>query len=175
MAQQPLTLDELNKMNPEKTYNVPAPGYNPKAWDSISLPITLPKPIKLTFDDNIRKSMGTNVKYKKGIYMFCIEPDFPFQPEVRYIMYIGRVIKKNTFFKRFYDYVKAIGDANKRRNIQLLTNLWNGKMFVYYYDLSQYSDDIISNIETQLIGRIIPPMNNELYLKEAQNTRSLYN
>jgi len=171
----PLTLDELNKMNPEKTYNVPAPGYNPKAWDSISLPITLPKPIKLIFDDDIRKNMGTNVKYKKGIYMFCIEPNFPFDPEIRYIMYIGRVIKKNTFFKRFYDYVKAIGAPNKRRNIQLLTNLWAGKMFVYYYDLSQCPDNIISDIETQLIDKIIPPMNNKFELKDAQKTRSIYN
>jgi hypothetical protein len=167
-----LSLDELNSVNPQKIYELPL-TLNINLWSNIKLPSPLPKPIKLEFNENIRKTFPANLKNKKGIYFFMIEPDFPFTPEIKYLVYIGRVIKTNTFFKRFYDYVNAIGNYSVQRNKQLMTNAWPSKTYIYYYELTNDSD--IETIEQELIDKIIPPLNNKFFLKEAINTRSLYN
>ena len=54
-----------------------------------------------------------------------------------------------------------------------MTNAWPSKTFVYYYELN--NDTEIEFIEKELVDKIIPPLNNKFYLKEAQNTRSIYN
>ncbi len=167
-----LTLDQLNNINPEKIYDLPL-TLNINLWDSLSLPITLPVPIKIEFNDNIRDNMPTTLKSKKGIYFFVVEPNFPFFPTINHLLYIGRVIKGNTFFKRFYEYVKAIGVQNTKRNRQLMTNAWPNKTYVYYFALN--NDTHIESIEKELIDKIIPPLNNKFSIKEATNTRSLYN
>jgi len=170
-----LTRDELRDLNPEKIYNIQTFVLNYELWPNIdpTLAAILNAPIKIKFDTNIRNNLGA-IRNKKGIYMFFVEPDFPFIPKVNYLMYVGRVISTNTFFRRFYDYVDGIGNKNIRRNIQLLTNLWEGKTWVYFYELS-LPDTRIATIEANLYDNIVPPLNNQFRSKRALNSRSIYN
>ena len=169
-----LTIDELSELNPDKTYLLPfvLHYHQWKKLDSKHMAI-LNKPIKIQFDSNIRNKMG-GLKTKKGIYMFIVEPEFPFIPSVNYLVYVGRVMGKNTFFSRFYEYVTAIGNKKVRRNIQLLTNLWEAKTWVYFYELA-LSDIQIAQIEQNIFDNIIPPLNNQFRVKRALNSRSIYN
>lgn len=170
-----LTIDELRDINVEKIFNIQTFVLHYELWQNIdpTLATVLNSPVKIKFDANIRNNLGA-VKDKKGIYMFFVEPEFPFDPKVNYLMYVGRVIKTNTFFKRFNDYVKGIGNKNIRRNIQLLTNLWEDKTWVYFYELS-LTDNRIKAIEANLFDNIIPPLNNQFRAKRALNSRSIYN
>jgi hypothetical protein len=170
-----LTRDELRDLNPEKIYNIQSFVLHFELWKNIdpNLATILNRPIKIKFDGNIRSNLGP-IKNKKGIYMFFVEPDFPFIPKTNYLLYVGRVTKTNTFFKRFDDYVKGIGNKNIRRNIQLLTNLWEGKTWVYFFELN-ISDNRIMSIEENLYDNIIPPLNNQFKAKRALNSRSIYN
>lgn len=167
-----LSLDDLNSINPQKIFDLPL-TLNTNLWDQISLPTTMPDPIKIEFNESIRNSMPDSVKSKKGIYLFFVEPNFPFLPDVKFLVYIGRVYKTNTFHKRFYEYVEAIGNRNVKRNRQLMANAWPSKTFVYYYVLDE--DNHIEEIEKELVDKIIPPLNNRFFLTEASNTRSIYN
>ena len=167
-----LSLEDLNNINPEKIYKLPL-VLNIQLWSKINLPFILPNPVKLEFNDKIRENMPINVKNKKGVYIFLVEPKLPFQPDIKYLIYIGRVMKGNTFFKRFYEYVDAIGNVNSKRNRQLMTNAWPKKTHVYFYPMTNNKD--IEFIEEELVDRVIPPLNNKFFLKEAQNTRSIYN
>lgn len=170
-----LSKEELNELNPDKVYAIPTFIMHFEAWQAIdpTLSKVMNTPTKLPFDDTIRGKLG-GLKSKKGIYLFLVEPEFPFVPSVTYLMYVGRVIRRNTFFSRFKEYVSAIGNRKKRRNIQLLTNLWPGKTWVYFYPLA-VSDAEISRIEKNLYDNIIPPLNNQFRSKRAQNSRSIYN
>lgn len=170
-----LTRDELADLNPEKLYNIPTFVLHYELWQNVdpNLALTLNAPVKVQFDENIRNNLGA-IRNRKGVYMFFVEPEFPFVPTVNYLMYVGKVVGTNTFFKRFYDYVSAIGDKNKRRNIQLLTNLWEGRTWVYFYELAM-TDVQIEGIEQNLYDNIIPPLNNQFRAKRALNSRSIYN
>lgn len=166
-----LSLDELNNDNPEKVFRIETFVLNHQTW--INLRSDLSKLFtngkKYKFDENIQSVLPQS----KGIYIFYVEPEFPFLPETRYLMYVGRVIGSNTFKQRFYDYVSAIGSHTVRRNIQLLTNLWPNKTWVYVYELD-LADDEITAIEDNLIDNIVPPMNNKFKSTEAKNSRSIY-
>ena len=166
-----LSLEELNNINPEKIYNIKSFVLNINTWENLrnDLTMLLKNGKRFLFDENIRNSLPLT----KGIYMFFIEPCFPFLPETRYLMYVGRVIGSNTFYNRFNDYVSSIGNKDKRRNIQLLTNLWPNKTWVYVYELD-LSDDEITAIEDNLIDNIVPPLNNKFKAKSAQKRRSIY-
>ncbi len=167
----PLTIADLNNVNPEKIFNIETFVLNIDSWRNVraDLAVLFQNYIRLPFDGNIINLLPKT----KGIYMFFIEPEFPFEPQTRYLMYVGRVIGANTFKKRFNDYVSTIGNLNKRRNIQLLTNLWPNKTWVYVYQLN-LSDDEITAIEDNLIDNIVPPLNNKFKAKSAQNSRSIY-
>lgn len=166
-----LSYEELNNDNPEKIYNIQTFVLNLQFWKDVrsDLNVLFQNGQRFKFDEHITDFLPKT----KGIYIFFVEPEFPFQPEVRYLMYVGRVVSTNTFKNRFYDYVSGIGRRNKRRNIQLLTNLWPGKTWVYIYELN-VSDAEIENIEINLIDNIIPPMNNSFKAIRAKNSRSLY-
>lgn len=170
-----LTQDEINELNPDKVYNLETFVLHYELWPSIdpNLNVVLGSPIKIKFDENIRTNLGS-LRTKKGIYIFLVEPQFPINLEVNYLVYIGRVIKTNTFSNRFTKYINAIGNKNIKRNVQLLTNLWPSKTWVYFYALN-LSDTKIINIERMLVDNIIPPLNNSFTLKKAQNSRSIYN
>ena len=172
MTMKALSLEELNEINPEKIYKLPL-ILNTNLWVTINLPFTMPNPVKIEFDDRIRDNMPSSVKNKKGVYIFLVEPKLPFQPDIKYLIYIGRVMKGNTFFKRFYEYVDAIGNINAKRNRQLMANAWPKKTQVYFYPMT--NNKHIEFIEEELVDKIIPPLNNKFFLKEAQSTRSIYN
>lgn len=169
-----LSKDELISLNPDKIFTFKF-VLHLELWQELdpTLLAHLVNPVRLEFNENIRESLGT-LKNKKGIYLFFIDPDISIVPDINYFVYVGRVIAENTFFDRFYDYVSAIGDRNKRRNIQLLTNLWPGKTWVYFFELN-LTDEEISAIETNLYDNAIPPLNNKFKSKKTQNSRSLYN
>lgn len=169
-----LTKEELVLLNPDPVYRMPF-VLNYELWPNVdrTLSTILNNPQKILFDSTIRKKLGT-LKNAKGIYMFIIEPEFPFVPSVNYLVYVGRVINDNTFFKRFYEYVDSIGNVNARRNVQLLTNLWPGKTWVYFYELT-LADKRIAEIEDNIFNNICPPLNNKFRSKRALNSRSIYN
>lgn len=166
-----LSYIQLNNDNPEKIYNIRTFVLNAQTWVNVrsDLQQLFSNRTRYKFDENIIQALPNT----KGIYIFYVEPNFPFLPETRYIMYVGKVTCTDTFHNRFYDYVSGIGNKKKRRNIQLLTNLWPDNTWVYIYELD-LSDDEITAIEDNLIDNIIPPLNNKFKAKSAQNSRSIY-
>lgn len=155
-------------------YGIPYIHY-PKYWANITLP-AFPKPVVIQFNDAIRNNMPTHIKQSKGIYMFFLEPKHPFHPELRHLLYVGRVIAgttKHNFYDRFYDYVTSIGDRTKSSNKVKLTNLWPDHTYVYFYCLNHESDARIAEIESMLYNSLIPPFNDKLE-GEAKQTRDFY-
>lgn len=169
-----LSKHELIDLNPDKIFNLKFVLHF-ELWRSLDITLLshLKNPIKLEFNEKIRENLGP-LKDKKGIYFFFIEPDLPIIPKIDYFVYVGRVSAGNTFFERFYEYVTSIGNKNNRRNIQLLTNLWPGKTWVYFFELS-LTDDEISAIEINIYDNVVPPLNNKFKSKKTRNSRSLYN
>lgn len=169
-----LSLDDINSNFPDNRYKLPV-IHNPDKWKKISIPI-LPNPIKVKFDLNIITSIPTSIADSKGIYMFFLEPSHPFAPELRHLLYIGRVKEGKTSFsfkKRMYDYRSVIGDVNNPLNRVLLTNLWPDYTFVYFYNLDNMTDQNIEDIEQNLFENIVPPLNSRIGGKTEQ-TRNLY-
>jgi len=151
--------------------------HNPDWWSEI-LNYNLPDPVKLQFSLDVRENMPDNIHFGKGIYMFFLEPEhpFPIEVEMKHLLYVGRVQGGTTnynFFRRFYKYVKAIGDRTVALNTMRLTNLWPEQTFVYYFDLSNRSDDEIRDIESNIYNKIVPPLNEALE-GNARLTRKLY-
>jgi len=166
-----LSLQEINNAYPEKIYNLESFVLNINTWQNVRQDLSelFHNGLRLKFDEHIRESLPKT----RGIYIFFVEPNFPFLPETRYLMYVGKVTGTDTFFKRFYEYVSDIGKLNQRQNTMLLTNLWPEKTWVYVYTLD-LSDSEIEAIEDNLIDNIVPPLNCRLKAKEAQNSRSIY-
>ena len=171
----PLTEKQLVQVNPDIIYNVKKYVLNIKLWKNITAAtkkhLNSVTYKKFPFNGNIQRHLS---KSAKGIYFFTVEPDFQFPPTIVHLLYIGKVEKTDTFHHRFYDYVGAIGLKDKRRNIQLLTNLWPGKTWVYVFELALPDADIVT-IEDNLLDSIVPPLNNRFKLKQAKNSRSIYN
>ena len=171
----PLTEKELLYINPDKLYNIKPYVLNIKLWKKFSKVTknVLKKypPKKYAFDADIQKYLS---KTSKGIYIFTVEPDFQIIPTIIHLLYVGKVEASNTFHQRFYDYVGSIGKKNNRRNIQVLTNLWPKKTWVYVYELPLTDPEIVA-IEDSLIDTIVPPLNNKFKVKAAKDSRSIYN
>lgn len=169
-----LTLEEINNSFPDNRYLLNV-IHNPNLWNELNIP-KLPNPTRVKFDENIKANMPLLIRDEKGIYMFILEPEYPFEPSIKHLVYIGRVRSGETdfnFYKRFDDYKGLIGKSNGSLNKVLLTNLWPEQTFVYFFGLSTLSDDDISDIENILIKKIIPPLNSAIGGKSEQ-TRNLY-
>ncbi|MBK7908784.1 hypothetical protein [Candidatus Pollutiaquabacter sp.] len=97
-----LTRDELADLNPEKLYNIPTFVLHYELWNNINpnLAVILNAPVRIQFNENIRANLGA-VRNRKGIYMFFVEPEFPFTPSANYLMYVGKVVGTNTFSDDF--------------------------------------------------------------------------
>lgn len=171
----PLTAKQLISLNSDIVYNIKNYVLNINLWRKLSAQtqkhLKKVSPKKYPFDGNIQSSLS---KTAKGIYIFAVEPDLKIIPEISHLLYIGKVEGSNNFHQRFYDYVGAIGHKDKRRNIQILTNLWPGKTWVYVYELT-LTDKQIVEIEDNLLDSIVPPLNNKFKLKGAKKSRSIYN
>lgn len=167
-----LSIKDINNASIEKNYNIKSFVLNINTWTNIdsSLSTLFAHGIRYKFDENITSSLPK----QKGIYIFFVEPSLPFIPEIRYLMYVGKVTGTDDFKTRFYKYVNAIGNINERRNIMLLTNLWPEKTWVYVYPLNK-SDKEIEAIEDNLIDNIVPPLNNRVKSRQAKNSRSIFN
>ena len=151
--------------------------HNPDWWYEI-INHNLINPVRIKFDENIRENMTDPIHNGKGIYMFFLEPNHPFPNEVemRHLLYVGRVQAGQTnfnFFKRFYKYVKAIGNRSVARNTMRLTNLWPDNTYVYYFDLSDRTDQEIILIEQNIFNKIVPPLNEALE-GDSRLTRQFY-
>lgn len=166
-----LSIQDINNAYPEKVYNIESFVLNINTWAYVrqELGTLFCNGLRLKFDEHIRDSLPRT----RGIYIFYVEPDFPFLPETRYLMYVGKVTGTDTFFHRFYEYVSDIGKLNQRQNTMLLTNLWPEKTWVYIYPLD-LSDKEIESIEDNLIDNIVPPLNNRVKAASARNSRSIY-
>lgn len=108
----------------------------------------------------------------KGFYVFTIEElGFP-QIDFRYLLYIGKVEKTNTFKNRFYKYRNTIDDSSAAENVMLLTNLWPDNTYVYVFELS--NDHEIVDIEKILIHKLKPNFNEEYFTSKTVTSTSLY-
>jgi hypothetical protein len=108
----------------------------------------------------------------KGFYVFTIEDlGFP-QIDFRYLLYIGKVEKTNTFRNRFYKYRSSINDSSSAENVMLLTNLWPDNTYVYVFEL--LNDHDIVDIEKILINKLKPNFNQEYFSSKTVNSTSLY-
>jgi hypothetical protein len=167
-----LSRDELINLNPQSIYRIGTFILNIEAWNNLDSDLLncLNESKRFLFDEQIIGSLPET----KGIYFFMVEPEFNFMQNANYLMYVGRVMNKNTFRLRFYDYVRCIGNRNVARNKQLLTNLWPNKTWVYIFELN-VTDEQIFNIERNLIDSIIPPMNNSFSAEISNQSRSIYN
>lgn len=169
-----LSVEEINNHFVENRYMLNV-LHDPEKWNSLNLPY-LPNPIKLKFDEDIKENMNSEIKTKKGLYMFFLEPNHPFSPTINHLLYVGRVREGGTnynFFKRFDEYKNQIGNVNGSLNKVLLTNLWPDHTYVYFYPLESSSDDDISKIEDEIIKKIVPPLNSKIGGKTEQS-RNLY-
>lgn len=170
-GREPLSIEQINESRIDSRYNIESFVLNIKAWENIKTELSelFKGGQKYKFDSNICEHLPN----KKGIYIFYVEPDFPFLPETRYLMYVGRVIGTNTFHNRFYKYVEGIGNSNQSENKMLLTNMWPGKTWVMVYPLDM-DDEAITKIEDNLIDNIVPPLNGKVKTNSAKNSRSIY-
>lgn len=171
----PLSPQEIFESYIGTMYGLPYIHY-PLFWNNIVLP-AFPAPVVLQFNNSIRDNMSNQLKQSKGIYMFFLEPNHPFNPELRHLLYVGRVEAGTTnhnFYKRFYDYVASIGNKTKSSNKVKLTNLWPNHTYVYFYSLNNETDAQVAEIESMLYNSLIPPLNNRLE-GEAKQTRDFYN
>lgn len=168
-----LTLEEINNSFPDNRYLLNV-LHNPSLWQDINF-TPLPNPHVVKFDENIKDNIPAEIKNKKGIYMFFLNPEHPFLPEIKHLVYVGRVRSGATgfnFLKRFDEYKKQIGNPNGSLNKVLLTNLWPNHTYVFFYGLD-FSDEDIASIEDVIIKKIVPPLNSFIGGRTEQ-TRNLY-
>ncbi len=169
-----LTIDQLAEPEKYNIFDIPF-HVNPYSWSRIdqSLSQVLGLPERFKFDENILEALANK---KRGIYIFAVEYDLPLNLDInKYLLYIGRVSKTNSFKKRIRKYVNNIGVQSDKVTFKqrLLANAWKGITWVYVYDL-QIPDDEIDRIERILISSIKPFINSNLKAKSARNPQNLY-
>jgi hypothetical protein len=170
----PLTPQEIADVHIGSVHGLSYIHY-PKNWGNIDLQ-NFPAPFVLQFNASIRDNMPNQIKNGKGIYMFFLEPNHPFSPELRHLLYVGRVRAGGTnynFFQRFYQYVNSIGNKAESSNKMKLTNLWPDHTYVYFYCLDNETDARIVEIESMLYNSLVPPLNDRLE-GDAKQTRDFY-
>ncbi|SDG56073.1 hypothetical protein [Psychroflexus sediminis] len=172
-----LTSEEILHAYPFGPPHRMAVYHNPNWWSLINNH-NLGEPIKIKFNSQIRENMPPDIKGGCGIYMFFLETNHQLHDDVttKQMLYVGRVKKGNSnfnFFKRFYKYVVAIGNKKVARNIMRLTNLWPDHTYVYYFNLTERSDEEITEIEQNIFNNIVPPLNERLD-GDARLTRQFY-
>jgi len=124
---------------------------------------------KLKFEYGITDLLSAK---SKGFYIFTIE-DFKFPSiDFRYLLYIGRVVKTNSFKNRFYIYRNSIGDESAIENVMLLTNLWPDNTYVYFFEVK--NDKEIEEVEKILVNKLRPYFNEQYFTKKSVHTTSLY-
>ena len=114
--------------------------------------------IKFLNDDctGINKDISKVPNDKGGIYVFLLKPEVI--PTLHtYIMYIGRVRKKQGFSlqRRCKEYL-----TDNRVKIAYMREMWGEELYFYYFPLED--DALIERVERELIRVIIPPCNTQI-------------
>jgi len=104
-------------------------------------------------NDDIKKLPNN----RGGIYIFLLKPDkIPLMH--RYIMYIGRARRANSFSlrKRCSTYF-----TDTRPKVYRMIKRWGSELYLYYLPIND-SDDFIKKVERELLRVIIPPCNSDI-------------
>ena len=97
-----------------------------------------------------------------GIYIYAIHPDVV--PQCGgYVMYVGMASKTTSenLRSRVRSYQTQFGDAYTRDRLHNLFLKWGKYVYVYYLPVVA-DKEIISELETRLIGCLIPPCNADI-------------
>lgn len=166
-----LTINQISEIVANKNYEFGvyfSPEDFKNSLNALKL-LSFPSVIRLKFEYNITSHITSG---KKGFYVFTIEEiGFP-SIDFRYLLYIGRAEKTNTFKNRFYKYRNSIDDSSVVENIMLLTNLWPDNTYVYFFELN--NDREIEDIEKILIHKLKPNFNEEFFTSRSVSSTSLY-
>ena len=143
-----LTLDFVLNIDKWKTVNLEVQQLVSGHWEFI----------KFLNDDCtvINKDISKVPNDKGGIYVFLLKPEVI--PTLHtYIMYIGRVRKKQGFSlqRRCKEYL-----TDNRVKIAYMREMWGEELYFYYFPLED--DALIERVERELIRVIIPPCNTQI-------------
>ena len=143
-----LTLDFVLNIDKWKTIDPKIKQLVSGQWESI----------KFMNEDctGINKDIDKVPNDKGGIYVFLLKPENI--PNLHtYIMYIGRVRRKNGFSlqRRCKEYL-----SDDRVKIAYMRELWGEELYFYYFPLDD--DELIERVERELIRVIIPPCNSQI-------------
>lgn len=143
-----LTLDFVLNIDKWKTVNLEVQQLVSGHWEFI----------KFLNDDctGINKDISKVPNDKGGIYVFLLKPEVI--PTLHtYIMYIGRVRKKQGFSlqRRCKEYL-----TDNRVKIAYMREMWGEELYFYYFPLED--DALIEQVERELIRVIIPPCNTQI-------------
>ncbi|MBQ4585181.1 MAG: hypothetical protein IJA82_03130 [Clostridia bacterium] len=97
-----------------------------------------------------------------GIYIYTILP--PVVPQCGgYIMYVGMASKTSSenLRSRVRSYKSQFGDSYTRDRIHNLFANWGKYVYVYYLPVAA-DEKVILELETRLIGCLIPPCNSDI-------------
>jgi len=99
-----------------------------------------------------------------GIYLFVAKPNLI--PNTHsYLMYVGRAHCSNhqNLRKRCREYIKV----QKRPKITRMINTWGQYLYVRYLPLTD--NDLIDDLESEIISKILPPFNDSIPNKQIRN------
>ena len=97
-----------------------------------------------------------------GIYIYCIQSNIVNNFD-SYVMYVGMASKTTTqnLRRRVSSYKSEIGSCYTRDRIHNLFVRWGKYVYVYYLPVDS-DNETIEQLETRLIGCLIPPCNAEI-------------
>ena len=96
---------------------------------------------------------------QQGVYSFVVKPGIANHPECAFLLYVGQT-EKQTFRKRFGQYLREPKKKKPRPKIKRMMDLWGENNLWFCY--AKIDDpEFIKKTEDQLIMAYIPPMNDE--------------
>jgi hypothetical protein len=113
---------------------------------------------------NNNPSLDTIPNDKGGVYIFITKPDILPADIHLYLMYVGRALctGKQNLRKRCKEY----STKQKRPKISRMIQQWGKYLYIRYLPLDDNS--LISNMEAEIINKILPPFNDRIPDQEIQ-------
>ena len=104
-----------------------------------------------------------------GIYVYSIEPGI-IPGGGSYVMYVGMASKSASENLRYRvkTYQKEIGEEYSRDRIHRLFVKWGKYVYVHFLPI-QSTRDTIFEVETRLIGALVPPCNADIRAKAVKH------
>lgn len=122
------------------------------------------KKIKLMDDkgDFLANEIKKIPTHHGGIYIYCVQSNIVNNFD-SYVMYVGMAQKTGTqnLRKRVSSYKSEIGSGYTRDRIHNLFIRWGKYVYVYYLPINS-DNKTIEELETRLIGCLVPPCNAEI-------------